>query len=166
MRYEIQDLRAELDRNSLFIESEKDLPTEAQLLFAKLRSLEDANRQQLEAAYESVRTTLNAEIIHRQTFAKGSSQITFDREKIIQDILDKRKDHKALFLVVGYASTSGDNEANRKLSARRATVVASVVNTLKASDQRVKAVYLGETKRFSPKVEIENQICEIWEIKP
>lgn len=165
MRYDLQSLRAELDRGNLFVESENELPAAAARLFARLRTLEDANKQQLEAAYENFRQSINAEIIHRQTFASGSSQITFDREKIIQDILDKRKDHNAFFLVVGYASTSGDTEANRKLSARRATTVASIVNTLKASDQQVKAVYLGETRRFSPKAEMDNQICEIWEIK-
>ncbi|MCP5538350.1 MAG: OmpA family protein [Akkermansiaceae bacterium] len=164
-RYEIQRLRAELDRTRLFIESEKDLPAEAARLFAKLRTLENANKQQLEAAYEAIRTTMGAEIVHRQTFAKGSSQITFDREKIIQEVLDKRKDGKSFFLVVGYASKSGDADNNRKLSAERATTVASVVNILKATGQQVKAVYLGETARFSPTVETENQICEVWEIK-
>ena len=164
-RYEIQRLRAELDRTRLFIESEKDLPAEAARLFAKLNTLEKANTQQLAAAYEAIRTNLGAEIVHRQTFAKGSAQITFDREKIIQDILDKRKDGKSFFLVVGYASKSGGADNNRKLSAKRATTVASVVNILKATDQQVKAVYLGETARFSPTVEIENQICEVWEIK-
>lgn len=165
-RYIIQRLRAQLDRTRLFIESEKDIPAEAARLFAKLRTLEGANKQQLTTAYEGIKTTLGAEIVHRQTFLKGSSQITFDREKVIQDILDKRKDSGSFFLVVGYASKSGGAENNRKLSADRATTVASVVNILKAEDQKVRAVYLGETARFSPTVEIENQICEVWEIKP
>lgn len=164
-RYEIQRLRAELDRARLFIESDKDLPAEAARLFAKLKTLENANKQQLEAAYENIRATLGAEIIHRQTFASGSSQIKFDREKMIQDILGKRRDADSFFLVVGYASKSGGTANNRKLSAKRATTVASVVNLLKAPGQQVKAVYLGETTRFSPTNELDNQICEIWEIK-
>lgn len=164
-RYEIQRLRAEIDRAHLFIESEKDLPAEATRLFAKLRTLENVNPQQLEAAYEGIRSTLGASIIHRQTFATGSSQITFDREKIIQNILDQRKNQNSFFLVVGYASKSGGTANNKKLSANRATTVASVVNTLKTSGQQVKAVYLGETTRFSRTTERENQICELWEIK-
>lgn len=164
-RYEMQGLRAELDRSSIFIESAKDLPAHAASLYAKLNTLEDADQGELEAAYENIRETMDAEIIHRQTFTKGSSKIAFDREKIIQNILDKRKDRKSFFLVVGYASKSGSSEDNRKLSCRRATTVASVVNMLKASDQEVKAVYLGETKRFSEASELDNQICEIWEIK-
>ena len=164
-RFEMQRLRADLDRSSIFIESAKDLPAEAAKLYAKLNSLEESDQTQLEAAYENIRETMNAEIIHRQTFSKGSSKIAFDREKIIQNILDKRKDRKSFFLVVGYASKSGESEDNRKLSCRRATTVASVVNMLKASDQEVKAVYLGETKRFSEANELDNQICEIWEIK-
>ena len=164
-RYEIQRLRADLDHTSLFVESQKDLPAEAAKLYLKLSTLENANIEQLTNAYEEIRNTMNAEIIHRQTFAKGSSRITFDREKIIEDILDKRQDRKSLFLVIGYASVSGDSASNRELSAKRATTVASMVNILKATDQRVKAVFLGETKRFSADTEIENQICEIWEIK-
>jgi outer membrane protein OmpA-like peptidoglycan-associated protein len=164
-RYEVQRLRAELDHPALFIKSDKDLPAEAARLYAKLTTLEDADQQQLASAYEDIRKTMNAQIIHRQTFTKGSSRITFDREKIIQDILDKRQDRKSLFLVIGYASASGKPDSNRELSAKRATTVASIVKMLKAEDQQVKAVYLGETKRFSPDTEIKNQICEIWEIK-
>ena len=164
-RYEVQRLRAELDHPTLFIKSDKDLPAEAARLYAKLTTLEDADQKQLASAYEDIRKTMNAQIIHRQTFSKGSSRITFDREKIIHDILDKRQDRKSLFLVIGYASVSGKPDSNRELSAKRATTVASIVKMLKADDQQVKAFYLGETKRFSAETEIENQICEIWEIK-
>ena len=164
-RYEVQRLRAELDHPTLFIKSDKDLPAEAARLYAKLTTLEDADQKQLASAYEDIRKTMNAQIIHRQTFSKGSSRITFDREKIIQDILDKRQDRKSLFLVIGYASVSGKPDSNRELSAKRASTVASIVKMLKADDQQVKAFYLGETKRFSVDSEIENQICEIWEIK-
>ena len=164
-RYEVQRLRAELDHPTLFIKSDKDLPAEAARLYAKLTTLEDADQKQLASAYEDIRKTMNAQIIHRQTFSKGSSRITFDREKIIHDILDKRQDRKSLFLVIGYASVSGKPDSNRELSAKRATTVASIVKMLKADDQQVKAFYLGETKRFSADAEIENQICEIWEIK-
>ena len=164
-RYEVQRLRAELDHPTLFIKSDKDLPAEAARLYAKLTTLEDADQKQLASAYEDIRKTMNAQIIHRQTFSKGSSRITFDREKIIQDILDKRQDRKSLFLVIGYASVSGKPDSNRELSSKRATTVASIVKMLKADDQQVKAFYLGETKRFSAETEIENQICEIWEIK-
>ena len=164
-RYEVQRLRAELDHPTLFIKSDKDLPAEAARLYAKLTTLEDADQKQLASAYEDIRKTMNAQIIHRQTFSKGSSRITFDREKIIHDILDKRQDRKSLFLVIGYASVSGKPDSNRELSSKRATTVASIVKMLKADDQQVKAFYLGETKRFSVDSEIENQICEIWEIK-
>ena len=164
-RYEVQRLRAELDHPTLFIKSDKDLPAEAARLYAKLTTLEDADQKQLASAYEDIRKTMNAQLIHRQTFSKGSSRTTFDREKIIHDILDKRQDRKSLFLVIGYASVSGKPDSNRELSSKRATTVASIVKMLKADVQQVKALYLGETKRFSAETEIENQICEIWEIK-
>lgn len=164
-RYEIQALRAQLDRAKLFIESAKDLPAEASRLFAKLKTLEDTNEQQLKAAYKNIETTLGARVIHRQSFATGSARINFDRESILRDIISSSGDSGAYFLVVGYASKSGGKEQNRELSSQRATTVASVVNVLKATGQEVRAVYLGDTDRFSKTDETANQICEVWEIK-
>ena len=163
--YEIQRLRAELDRPSLLVQSGKDLPAPAAKLFTRLTSLEGSDLKQLEAAYEDIRENMNAQIIHRQTFAGGSSTITFDREKILQNILDQRRDKKSLFLVVGYSSKSGESGANRELSCTRAATLASVIKALKASDQQVKAIHLGATARFSTDEALENQICEIWEIQ-
>ncbi|MGB0990882.1 MAG: OmpA family protein [Akkermansiaceae bacterium] len=164
LRYLVQKLRAELDRTRLFIKA-KDLPAEAARLFARLKTLEDATPQELQAAYQNIGETLGAKIIHRQSFATGSSQINFDRESLIKDLVSKSKDENAFFLVVGYASKSGGEVSNQELSSKRATTTASVVNLLKGANQDVKAVYLGETKRFSPTKQLENQICEIWEIK-
>ncbi len=164
-RYEIQKLRALLNKDRLYAESANDLPPEAAQLLTKLQTLEEANDSQLLAAYQSIGTNLNAQVVHSQGFSTGSSQITFDREKVIQDVLSQRRNNSSYFLVVGYASQSGGAENNRKLSAKRATTVASIVDTLKADNQSVKAVYLGETARFSDSQESPNQICEVWEIK-
>ena len=164
-RYEIQRLRALLDRTNLFIDSYKDLPAEAARLFERLRGLEDTNPQQLASAYQSISTALNARIVHRQTFAEGSSQVPFAREALISEAINQSKGSQSFYLVVGYASQTGGKEANRELSAKRATTVASMVNVLKDSGQQVKAVYLGETKRFSATDNQANQICEVWEIK-
>lgn len=164
-RYEIQRLRALLDRTRLFIESEKDLPADAARLFAKLRTLENANEQQLLAAYQNIETTLHAKVIHRQGFATGSAQIAFDRETMIKNAMGKGAAVDSYFLVVGYASKTGDPASNRKLSAARATTAASVVNLLKTEQQDVRAVYLGQTNRFAKDDPLANQICEVWEIK-
>lgn len=164
-RYEIQRLRALLDRSNLFIDSYKDLPAEAATLFERLRGLEETNPQQLASAYQSIGKALNARIVHRQTFSVGSSQVPFTREAIIREAITKNKGTQSFYLVVGYASQTGGKEANRELSAKRATTVASMVNTIKDSGQQVKAVYLGETKRFSAEDNQANQICEVWEIK-
>lgn len=165
-RLEIQRLLALTNTSRLFARSASELPASAARLFEKLRTLEDSNQQQLLAAYQNIGATMNSEVIHRQTFSVSSSEITFDREKIIQDVLSKRQSSGSYFLVVGYASKSGGAENNRKLSAKRATTVASLVDSLKAANQEVKGVYLGETSRFSASAESANQICEVWEIKP
>ena len=164
-RYEIQRLRALLDRARLFIESEKDLPAEAARLFTKLRTLDNSRGADLTAAYKEIEATLGAKVIHRQTFETGSSQITFNRETMIKSAMGGVAGVDSFFLVVGYASKTGDADSNRKLSAARATTAASVVNLLKTPQQDVRAVYLGQTNRFSTNKPEDNQICEVWEIK-
>jgi len=164
-RYEIQSLRAQLDRTRLFIDSYKDLPVQAATLFERLRSLEETNPQQLASAYQAIATALNARIVHRQSFTEGSSQVPFAREALIREAISQGKGSGSFYLVVGYASKTGGADANRELSAKRATTVASMVNVLKDSGQEVKAVYLGETSRFSATDNTANQICEVWEIK-
>ncbi|MEJ6571506.1 MAG: OmpA family protein [Akkermansiaceae bacterium] len=164
-RYEIQRLRSLLDRARLFIESEKDLPAEAARLYARLKTLDNVSGPALTPAYKEIETTLGARVIHRQTFATGSSQITFNRETMIKNAMGKGAGSTSYFLVVGYASKTGGAKANQTLSAARATTAASVVNLLKTPQQDVRAVYLGQTDRFDKTNHISNQICEVWEIK-
>jgi len=164
-RYEIQRLRSLLDRTRLFIESEKDLPAEAARLFARLKTLDNVSGPALETAYKEIETTLGARVIHRQSFATGSSQINFNRETMIKNAMGGVAAINSYFLVVGYASNTGDAKNNRTLSAARATTAASVVNLLKTPQQDVRAVYLGQTDRFDKANHVTNQICEVWEIK-
>lgn len=164
-RYEIQRMRTQIDLPKLFLKSDKDLPAKPARLLAELRRLNDANEQQLNTSYENIATTIGAKIIHRQSFAKGSAQIDFDREAIIRHIINKSNDANAYFLVVGYDSKSGEKERGKTLCSQRAATLASIVNTLRNSKQEVQAIYLGETTRFSKTDEVANQICEIWEIK-
>jgi outer membrane protein OmpA-like peptidoglycan-associated protein len=72
----------------------------------------------------------------------------------------------AMFFIVGYASTTGNADENRKLSSNRATIVASNLEQSKPGNQMVQAVYLGQTKRFSSQTPERNQVCEIWQINP
>jgi len=164
-RYEIQRLRSLLDRARLFIDSEEDLIPEAARLYARLKTLDKVSGPALEAAYREIETTLGARVIHRQNFTTGSSQITFNRETMIKNAMGKGAGVNSYFLVVGYASKTGDPTSNRTLSAARATTAASVVNLLKTPQQDVHAVYLGQTDRFDKATHTANQICEVWEIK-
>jgi outer membrane protein OmpA-like peptidoglycan-associated protein len=70
-----------------------------------------------------------------------------------------------LLLVIGYASETGNEDKNRKLSSDRATAVAELYSSLKRPTQLVQAVYLGQTDRFSSRIPERNQLCEIWRIR-
>jgi outer membrane protein OmpA-like peptidoglycan-associated protein len=163
-RYEIQQLRTKLDRATLFIESEKDLPAVAIKLYARLKSLDGLDGKALDEAYQKIGVELGARVVHRQDFTTGSSEVTFDREKMIKNATAQKAQPNAFFLVVGYASKTGTQESNYELSKDRATNTASIANLMKVENQTVKAVYLGQTARFNRQNPLKNQICEVWEI--
>jgi len=70
-----------------------------------------------------------------------------------------------LTLIIGYASETGNLDANQELSSRRATTAAEHSAKVKRPGQLVQAVYLGQTDRFSSRVPERNQICEVWRIR-
>ncbi len=164
LRNQLQALQTRVDFDQLFIKSPKSLPKNAQILFSKLKGLEGADKENLQAAYTNIATEQEAQNLQQVKFAAGSSILNFTDQTTIKAKLNQTTDSDYL-LVVGYASTSGDAASNETLSANRATAVASVVNQLKSEGQEVRAVYLGQTNRFSKEDQMENQLCEIWKIK-
>lgn len=162
---EVQRLRSLLDRSTLFVESADSLPASAQRLFRELERIEDYTPAQLADKYASIKTNLFARPLRSINFATGSSELTSEKIGTIKN--DLLQTHPGAFLlVVGYASTVGDADSNRTLSSERATAVASQVNADKKGTQKVMAVFLAETNRFSKEQAALNQICEIWEIRP
>lgn len=57
-------------------------------------------------------------------------------------------------------------DANQTLCSDRATAVARTLDAAKLPNQKVQAVYLGQTDRFGSKFPERNQLCEIWQIRP
>ena len=164
-REENRRLQALLDRSKLFVEDANTLPDVAKRLFRELERLEDFGPEELQQKYTQIELQLGAKPLRSINFATGSSQLTAEKIGIIKN--DLTTTHPGAFLlVVGYASTTGDLDANRKLSSDRATAVASQVNFDKKSTQDVRAVFLSETSRFSKEQAPLNQICEVWEIRP
>ncbi len=163
LNYEIQKLRAELDRTRLFVEAEA-LPAKAKLLYDELAKLQAATPAELQAEYKRIGEELSAGVIDTVSFQTGSSRVSLDKVEEIRRATQASGD-ESFFLVVGYASKSGGLDTNKKLSADRATRVASVTNSKKKSGQGVQAVFLSQTDRFSPSDLTSNQICEIWEVR-
>ncbi|MBK1792644.1 hypothetical protein [Persicirhabdus sediminis] len=170
MRYELQRFQAEAERENLYVESAEQLAPKANRLYHALKDMEGVTPDALQEAYTNIRINHNAWVIHRQEFATGDAslgdgdmQVRADKAEMIKAAMEKAQPG-AYFLVVGYASKTGDAQGNRKLSADRSTLVATIANLAKDEDQKVRAVYLGQTDRFSTDVFEDNQICEIWEI--
>ncbi len=164
LRRQLQALQTSIDFTKLFVKSHTTLPANAQALYNELKGLEGFTEEKLRAAYTRIATELNAENLQQVKFATGSSILNFTDQTTIKNKIDTTASTD-YFLVVGYASRTGDAANNEKLSANRATAVASIVNQLKKDGQDVRAVYLGQTNRFSKSVNADNQLCEIWRIK-
>lgn len=164
LEVELAALRAKLDFSKLFVKSYDQLPLEAQAVFNELKTLEKYSPTELAEAYAQIGLQHKAENMQRVKFETGSSAMDFKQQSILKNkmLASEETDY---FLVVGYASTTGDALNNETLSANRATAVASTVNQLKKAGQDVRAVYLGQTSRFSKANPKENQLCEIWRIR-
>ena len=164
LRYELQKTRAELSRTRLFVDSADKLPAAAKTLFVRLAELETLNGPELTAEYAKIGTQLKARVLDTIDFQSGSSRINLDKAQETR-LAVQASGEKSFFLIVGYASKTGDFQTNQKLSAERATTIASVVDFNKKSTQNVQAVFLSQTDRFSPTDVQKNHICEIWEIQ-
>ncbi|MEO1856961.1 MAG: hypothetical protein ABGY95_06300 [Rubritalea sp.] len=161
MRSELQRLRAANDYDSLYAQSVDELHPAASRLYKALEKLEEFNPQQLAEAYALINSELNSYMVRSIRFKTNSSEVDDkDRSEILATLTAAQPD--SFFLVVGYASETGDKINNKLLSAKRGVAIASIVKHVKGGKTR--AVFLGQTDRFS-KQALDNQICEIWEIR-
>ena len=163
LRAENQRLIAENAGSNLFVSSDQ-LSPRASSLYRELNRIENDNYKARNATYNRIDNQLNASIGETITFKSGSDSIGREHEAHLKTMALQAPEN-TFFLVVGYASPSGDSKTNEKLSSSRATRVASMVNYLKKSGQAVQAVYLGEGNRFGP-TDGPNQVCEVWAIRP
>tara|TARA_B110000881_G_C18605191_1_gene539093 strand:- start:181 stop:1329 length:1149 start_codon:yes stop_codon:yes gene_type:complete len=140
------------------------LSPRAVALYRELTRIEPEDHRARLQTYTRIDTQLKAGVGEAITFKTGSSDIALEHETHIKEMASAAAPN-TFFLVVGYASPSGDSKTNEELSSQRTTRVASMVNHLKKEGQAVQAVYLGEGNRFGPD-DASNQVCEIWQIRP
>ncbi|MDE0835542.1 MAG: OmpA family protein [Akkermansiaceae bacterium] len=119
----------------------------------------------LKADLEARRSELN-----RQRIAMGWPPLDGGSEPIediaqLAAIAENDVPDGDLTLIIGYASKTGDSVANERLSSDRATAAAQQFSAMKRPGQKVQAVYLGQTDRFSSSIPVRNQLCEIWRIR-
>lgn len=164
LRYDLQKTRSELSRARLFIEDTDLLPAAAKALFVKLAKYETIQGAELAAAYASINTDLRARVVDTISFPTGESRINLDKAEETRRAIQASGEN-SFFLIVGYASKTGNFDKNRDLSSERATTIASVVDHGRKPNQNVAAIFLSQTDRFSQNDPLKNQICEIWEIR-
>lgn len=157
-------LEGDLSKAKLFASSENELLPAAVQLFRNLRELEGRPDSELTTSYSNLGVELGASVLHTLPFATGSAGLTPADEEMVRGLVNELPDGD-LLLVIGYASETGNEDKNRKLSSDRATAVAALYASLKRPTQLVQAVYLGQTDRFSSRIPERNQLCEIWRIR-
>jgi outer membrane protein OmpA-like peptidoglycan-associated protein/xanthosine utilization system XapX-like protein len=160
----VKQLEGDLSKAKLFASSENELLPAAVQLFRSLRELEGRPDSELTTSYSNLGVELGASVLHTLPFATGSAGLTPADEGLIRGLVNELPEGDLLF-VVGYASETGNEDGNRKLSSDRATSVAELYSSLKRPTQLVQAVYLGQTDRFSSRIPERNQLCEIWRIR-
>ncbi|MEP4078677.1 OmpA family protein [Haloferula sp.] len=161
----IAQLESELNRVNLFAANESQIMEEAIALFRELRKLEGKPDSEIMSAYSSFGSHLGAEVLKKCNFATGSAEVAPELQAGLMDTVGEVPEGAMIF-VVGYASRTGNVDSNRTLSSDRATAVAQLLDAAKRPNQRVQAVYLGQTDRFSSSTPERNQIVEIWQILP
>ena len=160
----VAELEGALTKANLFAKSENELLPAAVELFRSLRELENRPDSDLTTAYSDIGVKLGANVLHTLNFATGSSALTPEYDELIKNLVAEIPDGDLVF-VVGYASETGNVKGNRKLSSDRATAVAELFSSVKRDSQKVQAVYLGQTDRFSSSIPVRNQLVEIWRIR-
>lgn len=161
----VKDLEAQLGKMNLFAKSEDELLPAAVELFRRLRKLEGLPDSDNNTEYSKLGVELDANVLHVLKFATGSSELTAGEMAQLDRIASEEVPDGDLTFIVGYASLTGDARANQKLSSDRATAAAEYFAGRKRPNQRVQAVYLGQTDRFSSNIPVRNQICEVWRIR-
>lgn len=153
-----------MQRQKLFAQSEDELLRPALELVRSLRKLENKPDSEITTAYSKIGVDLQATVVKTLSFATGSAEMNPVDAQEVGSLLATVDDGDML-LVIGYASETGNVDANRVLSSDRATGVAAALTANKRPGQLVQAVYLGQTDRFSSRIPERNQICEVWHIR-
>jgi outer membrane protein OmpA-like peptidoglycan-associated protein len=160
-----KELEEASQKADLFAESENELLPAAVELFRRLRKMEGVKDSDLTTEYSRLGVDLGANVLHTLSFATGSSTLSKEDLSQIDEIVSAEVPDGDLTLIIGYASETGNPEANQNLSSDRATAAAEYFASNKRPGQLVQAVYLGQTDRFSSRVPERNQICEVWRIR-
>lgn len=160
----VKELQGDLSKAKLFATTENELLPAAVELFRNLRTLESLPDSEITSAYSSLAVKLGADVMLNLSFATGSSALSASDEASLKQKVDEVPDGD-LILAIGYASETGNLEANQTLSSDRATAAAQLVTSIKRPGQMTQAVYLGQTDRFSSRIPERNQLVEIWHIR-
>ncbi len=160
-----KELEVASTKANLFAESENELLPAAIELFRRLRKMEGVMDSDLTTEYSKIGVDLGANVLHTLSFVTGSSALSPEDLSQLDEIVSTAVPDGDLTLIIGYASETGNPEANQNLSSDRATAAAEYFASKKRPGQLVQAVYLGQTDRFSSRVPERNQICEVWRIR-
>ena len=160
----VKELEGALTKTKLFASSENELLPAAVELFRSLRLLEGQPDSEISSAYSSLAVKLGADVRKTLKFATGSSALSAADEEALRSLITEIPDGD-LILAIGYASETGNVDANRVLSSDRATAAAQLITSAKRPGQFTQAVYLGQTDRFGSRIPESNQLVEIWHIR-
>jgi outer membrane protein OmpA-like peptidoglycan-associated protein len=134
-----KELEEASQKADLFAESENELLPAAVELFRRLRKMEGVKDSDLTTEYSRLGVDLGANVLHTLSFATGSSTLSKKDLSQIDEIVSAEVPDGDLTLIIGYASETGNPDANQNLSSDRATAAAEYFASNKRPGQLVQA---------------------------
>ena len=132
-----------------------------QPLFIKLRGINEDDADSRSKTYAALKEG-NATNVMTVNFASGSSKVGDSDRASLSKLIS---DDSSKYLIVGYASIEGNPTKNAELSSKRSSEVAKSIAGERKGEDRIQAVYFGQTDRFDKKDYGPNRIVEVWKIE-
>ncbi len=145
----------------LLVNDPSNLDGELIPLFVELRGIAD-DPEARTATYSKIAEVGKASPVKTVKFESGSSAVQWNDQEELKKLMSD--DDNAKYLVVGYASVDGDAGSNAVLSSKRASQVGQLIVGDRENNDRVQAVYFGQTNRFDKAYRSPNRVVEVWKV--
>ncbi len=134
--------------------------------------LSPGNRDKLNRAVERAKSMRKLMVV---SFDTGQTALSAPAARQLVEFINERrlaewerlvKDPTTVFVVLGYADTTGDSQLNLRISTARAQNVVKLIHGQARIINEMRAVGMGESEMFGREQLAKNRIVEVWAVIP